>query len=231
MLPKKKKNKIKAIIFDIDGVLIDVSQSYRITIKKTAEFFLGKVLSIDDVEEIKNKGINDDFDAAELLIQKYGGNFRKDAIIKKFQEYYLGRNFDGLVKNEKCLINEKLLKKLKKYKLAIFTGRPKIEAKFGLEKFKIKKYFKIIVAREDVKELKPSPKGLLKIIKKLKIKNNEAIYVGDNLADLNTAKNANINFIGVIPPNVNKTYLKTLLKSEGAEIVLNNVNEIVKVIK
>lgn len=223
--------KIKAIIFDIDGVLIDVSQSYRIAIKKTAEFFLGKILSMDDVEKIKNRGINDDCDAAELLIQEDGGDFRKKVIIKKFQEYYLGRKFDGLVKNEKRLINEKTLKKLKKYKLAIFTGRPKEEADFGLDRFKIKKYFNSIVVKEDVRETKPAPEGLLKTLKILKVKNNEAIYVGDNLADLKAAKNANINFIGVTPPNVDKLYLKNLLKSEGVEIVLNNVNDIVKIIK
>ena len=226
---KKSKNKIKAIIFDIDGVLVDVTQSYRVAIKKTAEFFLGTVLTMQDVEEIKNRGINDDYDAAELLIQERGGSFREDVIIKKFQEYYQGRKFDGLIKNEKCLISEKTLKALKKYKLAIFTGRPKIEAEFCLKRFNIKKYLKAIVAKEDVNESKPSPEGLLKIIKALKVNNNEAIYVGDNVADLRSAKNANINFIGVCPPYANKQYLKTLFKSEGAEIVLNDVNDIKKV--
>ncbi len=226
-----KKNKIKAIIFDIDGVLIDVSNSYRLAIKKTAEFFLGKILSMDDVEEIKNKGINDDCDAAEILIQESGGDFRKKVIIKKFQEYYLGRKFDGFVKNERCLIKEPTLKKLKRYKLAVLTGRPKEEANFGLKRFKINKYFKIVVPKEGVKESKPNPEGLLKIIKKLNLKNEETIYVGDNLADLRTAKNAGVNFIGVIPPNVDKKYAKSLLESEGAEIILNNVNEILKAIK
>lgn len=227
----KQKNRIRAIIFDIDGVLVDVSQSYRLAIKKTAEFFLGKILSMNDVEEVKNRGINDDCDAAELLIQENGGDFRKQVIIKKFQEYYLGRKFDGLVKNEKCLINGAVLKKLKKYKLAVFTGRPKIEADFALKRFDIEKYFKAVAVKEDVREGKPSPEGLLKIIKKLGVKSNEAAYVGDNLADLKAAKNAEVNFIGVCPPNIDKVRLKNLLKSEGAEIVLNNVNEIVKVIK
>jgi len=231
MKKRKSKNKIKAIIFDIDGVLIDVSQSYRMAIKKTAEFFLGRILSMGDVEEVKNRGINDDCDAAELLIQENGGDFRKSVIIKKFQEYYLGRNFDGLVKNEKCLIKENVLKKLKKYKLGIFTGRPKEEAVYGLKRFGIYKYFNALVVMENVKEKKPNPEGLLKVIKKLNVKNNETIYVGDNLADLKTAKNADVGFIGVCPSDINKAYLKTLLKSEGAEIVLNNVNDIVKVIR
>lgn len=227
----KSKNKIKAVIFDIDGVLIDVNQSYRLAIKKTAEFFLGKMLSMEDVEAVKNRGINDDYDAAELLIQENGGDFRKSVIIKKFQEYYLGRNFDGLVKNEKCLVNEKILKKLKRYKLAVFTGRPKEDAVYGLKRFNIRKYFNDVVVKEDVKEGKPNPEGLLRLIRKLGVKSDETVYVGDNLSDLRAAKNAGVNFVGIVPPNVNQSYLKTLLKSEGAEIILNNVNEILKVLK
>lgn len=134
-----------------------------------------------------------------------------------------------MVKNEKCLIKEKVLKKLRKYKLAIFTGRPKEEADFGLKRFNMEKYFKAVVVKENVKEGKPNAEGLLKIMKKLNVKNNETVYVGDNLADLRTANNADVGFIGVIAPNVDRAYLKNLLKSEGAEIVLNNVNELVKV--
>jgi len=224
------KNKTKLIIFDIDGVLVDVSQSYRVAIKKTAEFFLGKVLSMDDVAAVKEKGVNNDWDAAEMIIQEGGGDFRKKVIIKKFQEYYLGRDFDGLVKNEKCLIDEKVLKKLKGVKLAIFTGRPKEEANFILDKFKIKKYFEKVVAMENVKEEKPNPEGLLKVMNAVGVK-SDVVYVGDNLADLKAAANASIDFIGVVAPGVDKIRAKSLLKSEGAEIILNSVNEIVKVIK
>jgi len=224
------KNKIKAVIFDVDGVLIDVSGSYRISIKKTAEFFLGKILDMDDVEAVKNRGINDDCDAAELLIQEGGGSFRKKVIIKKFQEFYLGRQFDGFVRTEKCLMKEATLKKLKKYKLGIVTGRPKLDANFGLKRFKIYDYFKTIIVKEDVAEGKPNPLGLLKAIKKLDVKNDEVLYVGDNLADLRAADGAGVNFVGVVGNAINKAKAKDLLKSEGCEIILNNVNDILKVV-
>ncbi len=221
------KKRTRAIIFDMDGVLMDTSQSYTIAVKKTAEFFLGKMLNIEEVEEIKNREMND-CDAAELLIQNNGGDFRKQVIIKKFQEYFQGRNFDGLIKKEKCLIDEKTLKNLRKYDLAILTKRTKEEAKFTLEKSKIKKYFKDILTIESIKEQKPSPECLLKIIKNLNVNSNEALYVGSNLLDLSTAKNAGIPFIGVPPSNSDRALLKNILKSEGAEIVLNNINELAK---
>src|SRR3989338_243729 len=215
--------KIKAIIFDIDGVLIDVSQSYRMAIKKTAEFFLGKIIEMKDVEMVKNQGINDDVEAAEMLIQQNSMEFRKEVIRKKFNEYYLGREFDGLLRNEKLLIKPAALAKLKDYKLAILTGRPKQEADFGIKRFKLDKFFKEIVVREDVKQGKPDPEGLNLLLKRLEVSPDEAIYVGDNVSDIRAAANAKMGFIGVIPPGVNKEFTRGLLKTEGAEIILDNV--------
>ncbi|MBU0628941.1 MAG: HAD-IA family hydrolase [Nanoarchaeota archaeon] len=222
---------MKLLIFDIDGVLVDVSNSYRLAIKKTAEFFLGKILDMSDVENIKNRGINNDHEATEILIRENGGDFREQVIIKKFQEYYLGRKMDGFIKNEKCLIDEKVLKKLKKYKLAVFTGRPRLEAEFALDKFKIRKHFKEIVCMEDVIKGKPDPEGILNILKKMNIKAEDAVYIGDNLADAGAAKSANVKFIGVVAPNADKVYTKNILKSEGAGAVLNSVDDVVKVVK
>lgn len=221
---------MKLLIFDIDGVLVDVTNSYRLAIKKTAEFFLGKILNASDVENVKNRGINDDHEATETLIRENGGDFRREVIIKKFQEYYLGRKMDGFIKNEKCLITEGVLKKLKKYKLAVFTGRPRPEAEFALDKFKISKYFKEVTCMEDVEKGKPDPEGIIKILKKMDVKAEDACYVGDNPADARAAKNAGVKFIGVVPPNADKIYTKNILKSEGAEAVLNSVDEIVKVV-
>lgn len=221
---------MKLLIFDIDGVLVDVTNSYRLAIKKTAEFFLGKILNVSDVENVKNRGINDDHEATETLIRENGGEFRKEVIIKKFQEYYLGRKMDGFIKNEKCLIDESVLKKLKGYKLAVFTGRPRIEADFALERFKIKRYFKEVVCMEDVEKGKPDPEGIINLLKKMDVKAEDAAYVGDNSADARAAKSASVKFIGVVPPNADKAYTKNILKSEGAEAVLNSVDEIVKVV-
>jgi len=38
---------MKAVIFDVDGVIVDVSESYHRTIKETAELFLGREVPLD----------------------------------------------------------------------------------------------------------------------------------------------------------------------------------------
>src|SRR3989338_1518407 len=107
------------LIFDIDGVLVDVSKSYRFAIKKTVEYFTGKEISLQDVQALKNMGgYNNDWDASEALIKLKGKNIGKQEIIGKFQDIYA-----ELMDNEPWLMDKRILESLsKRYKMAVFTG-------------------------------------------------------------------------------------------------------------
>ena len=221
---------MNAIIFDIDGVLVDTSQSYSLAIKKTAEFFLNTSLNKKIVEEYKNKGnLNNDYDCTQAILIDGGKSIKRNKIIKKFQEYYLGKKWNGLINNEKWLLDKKTLGKLsKKYKLSILTGRPRKEAEYTLKLFDAIKYFKDMICMEDVKKGKPDPEGLLKLLVKLKTK--KAIYIGDLIDDSIAAKNANIDFIGVIAPGIDRKKAEDVFKKDGVKIILNDINEIGKIL-
>jgi HAD superfamily phosphatase len=197
------------ILFDMDGVLVDVNNSYRTAIKKTAEFFLNKNISYNSISKYKKiPGLNNDWDLTEKIILDNKMKIPKKEIVNKFQSFYLGNNFDGLILNEKWLINEKVLIKLsEKYNIGIVTGRPKIEAKFVLKKNKVTNYFEFLVTMEDVLEDKPSPEGINKSL--LFFKTNKAVYLGDTINDKLAAKNANIDFI-LIKNNINYVCKKLL---------------------
>ena len=219
---------MKGLIFDMDGVLIDVSKSYRVAIKKTAEFFLNKKISFETIQKYKEKGgLNNDWDCTQAILRDNGLNIDKKKIIKKFDEIYLG----GTIDNEKLIVDRKLLNQLsKKYKLGLLTGRPKRDAVYTLNKFDLEKFFQEIVTLDDVSKGKPDPEGILKVMKRLEV--SEAYYLGDTVDDMETAVNADIKGIGIIPPGVKdvKTLTK-LLTDNGAVKVLNSVNDIAEVIK
>lgn len=215
----------------MDGVLVDVSRSYMLAIKKTVEFFLGSIIPIAEVEAMKQvPGNNDDFDCTRSILLAYGIPATEKALIKKFQEFYQGKNFDGLIKNERFLLREDTLKALSSQcTLAIFTGRDRKESTYALEKAEAAKYFKTVITAEDVKKKKPDPEGLLKLLDKYKPQ--DVWYVGDSVDDAAAARKAEVPFVGVIPPGTsNPAELKSILLRKGAARVLDSIEQIQKVI-
>ena len=213
------------LILDIDGVLAGVSKSYRVALKSTSDYFTKENITFEEIQDYKNKGgFNNDWDLAEAIIKSRGKLVDKKMIIKKFQNYY-----KRLASDEKWLLNKKILKKLsKKYNLAILTGRPRKEAGYVLRKNKVNHYFRAIVSMEDVSQQKPSPEGILKILKQCS--NSEAYYLGDTIDDMKAAVAANINPIGVLPPQDKSSELRKLLIKNNAKYVINNINRIFEVL-
>ena len=124
------------LIFDMDGVLVDVSKSYREAIRQTASYFLNKKVTMSDVEKIKGEiGMNNDWDATYALIKRQTISY--EAVKSYFQSIYLGSDQkSGLIDNEELFISKQNLLTLKKKykKLGIATGRPKEEAEYVIKK-------------------------------------------------------------------------------------------------
>lgn len=181
-----------AIIFDIDGILVDVSKSYREAIRQTASYFFKRSVTMNEVSEIKNKiGMNNDWDASYALINNPGIAY---ATVKSyFQSLYLGsKDKKGLIDNERILIPKAKLQLLKKKysKLGIATGRPRNEALYVIAKNKLQNMFDCIVAMEDVIKGKPAPDMLLKVIQQMKLK--KTVYIGDSPSDVIASEKAGI---------------------------------------
>ncbi len=220
-------NNFDLLIFDIDGVLVDVRSSYRTAIKQTAEYFLHKEIFHDDIQQLKNEsGFNNDWDLTIELLKRKGVHPSRKEVVDQFQHIYWGSNGDGLISTEKWIIDNALLKNLSNnFKLAIFTGRPREEAIFVLRNNTDISYFDPIIVMEDVKNGKPHPEGLNYILKKSSVHPAKAIYFGDTFDDVRSAKCAEITPIGVIPPGGNKQMIPQFI-SEGAYTVISNINEI-----
>lgn len=223
---------MRAVLFDMDGVLVDVSRSYRLTIKKTVEYFLGQVISFSQIQEYKNRGgFNNDWDLTEIILKDYAKKIEKKTIIDVFQGVYLGENYNGLIKNEKWLLDMKILENIKKsFKLGIITGRPRKEACYALERFGTEAYFPVLVTMDDMplKKAKPDPFGIRLALKRLST--HEAFYVGDTIDDMMAARRANVIPIGVISNAIGYKRQKDLFLSSGAQWVLRDINNILEVL-
>ena len=62
---------MKAALFDMDGVLVDVSKSYLVAIQKTVEFYLNMTVGLREIQKYKNRGgLNNDWDLTECILKE-----------------------------------------------------------------------------------------------------------------------------------------------------------------
>ncbi len=217
---------VDTLLFDMDGVLIDVSNSYRLAIKKTAELFLKKEVSYDEIQKYKERGgLNNDWDCVEAILENSGQRIDKEIIISEFDRIYLG----GAIDNERLIVKKELLAELsKKYWLGIVTGRPKRDADYTLDKFGLRKYFQAIITLDDVKNGKPDSEGILKAIARLNSK--KAVYFGDTIDDITAAGSVSVASVGIISQYSSNDSFK-ILKDKGAKLLLENINQLKEAIE
>lgn len=213
------------MVFDMDGVLVDVTESYRETIAQTVEHFTGLKPTHTTIQEWKNQGgFNDDWKLSHQMVAKAGVDAPYEDVKAHFQQLFLGNGNDGLMQRERWVANAGVLENLnQQFRFALFTGRPKTEAKLTLDRFAPELVFDPIVGMHEVSNHKPHPEGLLQILK-----DNcdcQVVYVGDTVDDARAAKAAKLPFIGITAPS-HSHYLDLvfLFQEEGAYAIVDDIN-------
>ena len=214
------------LIFDMDGVLVDVTESYRETIAATIEHYTGARPTNEQIQQFKNRGgFNDDWRLTHHIVTGVGIEVAFEDVKAHFQRLFLGANgADGLILREKWIARPGTLEKLgEQFRFAVFTGRPRTEADITLRRFAPNFTFHPIVAMEDVVEPKPAPEGLLRIA--AVNPDSKLIYVGDSIDDARAARAADMPFIGIAAPS-NPTYLDLvfLFQAEHACAIVDDIN-------
>jgi len=73
------------IVFDMDGVLVDVTDSYRETIVRTVEHFTGKAITRDQIQDYKNRGgWNNDWALSRKICSDLGVEVEHRNIVEYF---------------------------------------------------------------------------------------------------------------------------------------------------
>lgn len=208
--------KIKAIIFDMDGVLIN-STKY---IWKSFNKILGEEgVFIDDKSIKKYLGFSLR-DKLKLWKKDYGikeydlEEFSKRAGELEFSYY---RHRLGENENLKTLLKEL---KGKGFKLAVATSSLRWRAEKILDLLGIKDYFEVIITAEDIEKHKPNPEIFLKVAKKLNVKPKNCVVIEDAASGIEAAKRGEMKVIALLTKFQGKEDLKE------ADLIIKHLDEL-----
>lgn len=214
----------RVLVFDMDGVLVDVTESYREGVQQTVEHFTGKRVTREVIQEYKNAGgWNNDWRLSHHLIAGLGVDVPYEAVVEEFNRIFLGNGRDGLIFRERWVAQPGLLERLARtWRFSVFTGRVLRELEVTLERFARHLTFDPIITADDA-PAKPSPDGLLQIARICGA--GELWYVGDTVDDARCARAAGVPFIGIAAPSsAGRAELIELFKAESALAILDDIN-------
>jgi HAD superfamily phosphatase len=202
------------VIFDIDGVVRDVSGSYRRAIADTVEHFTEEAYrpTQDDIDRLKMEGCwNNDWEASQEIIYRFfEGQDRPraevsldfEALVDFFQARYRGENFSGYIQQEPLLLDQAYFANLTEAGIlwGFFSGATRLSATYVLEQ-RLSLAQPILTAMEDAPG-KPNPLGLFQTLQQIEQHHSiqaerspahsplPIVYVGDTVADMQTIHKA-----------------------------------------
>ena len=147
--------KTQLLVFDMDGVLVEVSESYRETIVQTVKIFTGQTITRELIQEYKNRGgYNNDWVLSRKICHDLGVSVAFESVVEAFNDLFLTQ---GLINRERWIPENGLLDRLaERFELAIFTGRSTMEAEITLNRQCVRDRF-LLVTSSDIKNEKPAP--------------------------------------------------------------------------
>lgn len=181
---------LKCVIFDMDGTLTQTNQLIFDAFNFIVHKYQGKILT-------------------PLEITAYFGPPEEGALIPIVGEERLPQAMDEYLSfyrtNHRRLATlypgiVEILKDVKSHGrlLALFTGKGIHTTTITLEEFGLKDLFDCVVTGNDVVDHKPSAEGIRKILERFNLKPEEAVMVGDSVADIKASHAAGVKVVAVL---------------------------------
>jgi phosphoglycolate phosphatase len=206
-------------IFDLDGTLVDTSPDIINSVKYT----LAQLVLPDKTDQQIRESIGG---GAKAILEKNIPLERIDSLdmaLELFKTHYDQNCSSKSFLYPNVFLFLEYLKSRGK-KLAVYTFKTKQATYKVLKDYGIFDFFDCIVTKDDVKQPKPHPEGIYKILALLDYQSNENIVmIGDTAFDIETGKNANVKTIAVTygyDPDIKNNKIQ-------ADVYIDDFNEII----
>ncbi len=213
---------IKAVIFDLDGVLVSTDELHFIAWNKIAH---EEGIYFDKYINEKLRGVSR-LESLNIILKNTNKEFNeieKMNLMTKKNNYYI-ELLSNLTSKDVLPGVLKLIKYLKENNIKIAVGSSSKNANIILEKIKLKDKFDAIVDGNEIKYSKPNPEVFLLAAQKLNINPINCLVIEDADAGIQAAISANMKTIGIgyAYNNINATF-------NQKDLLSLNINNIIKV--
>jgi|Deesub1362B_J571_1020462.scaffolds.fasta_scaffold00107_69 phosphoglycolate phosphatase len=185
-----KKRRIKLLVFDLDGTLIDSLQDITDALNYSLAPFGYPPMKKEEVKRFVGRGITG---LVERILKPEDINL-KDKVLKEFLQYY-SEHLTDHTKTYPAV--EETLNLLTEYKKAVVSNKRESLTKRILEDLNLLRHFKYIIGSDTLPEKKPSPLPIRYLMEKEHLSQDEVVIIGDSEIDILTGKNAGILCIAV----------------------------------
>ena len=199
--------KIKAILFDMDGVLIDAKEWHYEALNKALKLFGYEINRYEHLSSYD--GLPTKVKLERLTSEKGLPKYLHSFINEMKQKYTMD------ITHNYCrprFNHEYALSKLKSegYKLAVCSNSIKNTIDIMMNMSALDKYLDLKLSNEDVKESKPDPEIYIKAMEKLNLSAKECLIIEDNENGIKAAKSSGANLLVVrTVDEVNYNNIKT----------------------
>lgn len=193
------------LIFDFDYTLVDSSECIKHCVNEVLERMHLTPVSDAQIKDIIADTLEDAYvkltgdDNPERAAQ-YAAHIRS---IQSNLTDYKTQFFDGVHDRLEDLHAQGV-------QLGIVSSNDKVNIERYLKQEGALKLFDTIVSATEVKAYKPHPQGLYKAMKEMGVTQKDVIFLGDSLHDAGAAKNANVDFMGVLTGHATEDCFNTL---------------------
>ncbi|ALM08451.1 HAD family hydrolase [Sediminicola sp. YIK13] len=178
-------NKIKAVIFDMDGVLIDAKEWHYEALNKALALFGLEISRYDHL--VTYDGLPTKKKLEMLSVE--------NGLPKKLHDFInnMKQSYTMEIVHAQCkpvFYHEYALAKLKSenYKMAVCSNSVRNTVKVMMERASLNQYLEFFISNQDVLNGKPDPEMYIKAISRLKLKPEECLIVEDNENGIKAAK-------------------------------------------
>ena len=217
----KNSNKVKAVLFDLDGTLADTSPDMCASLNRVLTTHKLKTVDCINLKKHISRGA---IGVIEYASSVNGRDIDSSLLRSEFLEDYKNHSFikTRLNKNMDKLLDYLLEKNIL---VGIVTNKHSKYVNKITEGLSLNEKLSCIITGDMVLNAKPAIDGLIKAAEDIKCNVEEIIYVGDDERDIIAGRNAGMNTIaadfGFISSGIN-------IKSWNADLIINDALDIKK---